>query len=184
VRRTGLDHASARALAFVARRIDAEPIALILVVCDPGDVAAFEGLATLVLEGLPETDARALLASEIHAPLDEPVRDRILAEARGVPLALLELARSAGPAQMAGGYSVPGTSPLSSRIEDGYRDRLRVLQPDTQLLLVAAAAEPTGDPTLLWQAAAWLGIAPSAVALAEAVRPVWRVPRQSRPDAR
>jgi DNA-binding CsgD family transcriptional regulator len=116
------------------------------------------GLPELVVEGLREDEARALLGSVITGPLDERVRDRIVAETRGNPLALLELPRGLGPAELAGGFGLPDALPLSGRIEASFRRRLEGLAPETQRLLLVAAAEPIGEPALLWRAAERLGI--------------------------
>ncbi|WP_250558382.1 ATP-binding protein, partial [Pseudonocardia lacus] len=167
-----LDQASAQVLAFVARRVAAERVALVFALRDPAetDVEAFTGLPELRLEGLGAPDARALLATAVRAPLDDVVRDRIVAEARGNPLALLELPRSALPVQLAGGFELPDVLSVPNRIEDGFRRDAGSLPPDTQQLLLVAAAEPTGDAALLWRAVAHLGIAREAVAPAEAAR--------------
>ncbi|WJK35840.1 LuxR family transcriptional regulator [Solwaraspora sp. WMMA2065] len=166
-----LDEASAQILAFVARRVAAERIALLFALRDVGDsaVTTFAELPELRLDGLNDTDAGALLASAVHAPLDAGVRDRIIAEARGNPLALLELPRSTRPTQLAGGFELPDTLSVPHRVEDAFRRRSGSLPPDTQLLLLVAATEPTGDVALLWRAAAELGIALEAVEAAEAV---------------
>lgn len=157
-----LDHASAKALAFLARRVAAEPVAVVFAVRDPSPEPArspeLDELPALTVEGLPEPDARALLGAELHAPLDEQVRDRILAEARGNPLALLELPRGAGPGGLAGGFALPVTSPPAGRIERSFQDRLERLPAGARLLLSVAAADPVGDPGLLWRAAGSLGI--------------------------
>ncbi|NUR91947.1 MAG: ATP-binding protein, partial [Nonomuraea sp.] len=154
-----LDHASAKALAFLARRVAGERVALLLSVREPHRLPEFGELPTLELKGLSELDARALLAAAIRAPMDERVRDRILAEARGNPLALLELPRSAGLAGMAGGFALPPSVP--GVIEQSFRARLELLSPQAKLLLTVAAADPVGDPGLLWRAADVLGIEPS-----------------------
>jgi DNA-binding CsgD family transcriptional regulator len=151
-----LDRASAQALVFVARRLLAESVALVLVTRDPGD--ELQGLAKLALEGLPTGDARALLGSALRVPLDEQVRERLVAETRGNPLALLELPRGLTPAELAGGFGLLDGPGLSGRIEDSFRRRLAGLPVDTQRLLLVAAAEPIGDPVLVWQAAQRLGI--------------------------
>ena len=101
-----------------------------------------------MLQGLGESDARALLAAAIRAPLDERVRDRVLAEARGNPLALVELPRTAGLAGMAGGFAQPNSVP--GVIEQSFRFRLGLLPPAARLLVTVAAADPIGDPGLLW----------------------------------
>src|SRR3954466_10833835 len=151
-----LDLASAQALVFVARRLLGESVALLLATRDPGD--ALEGLPTLVVEGLPDGDARALLGSALRVPLDERVRERLLAETRGNPLAFLELPRGLTPAELAGGFGLLDAPGLSGRIEDSFRRRLAGLPADTQRLLLVAAAEPVGDPVLVWRAADRLGI--------------------------
>ncbi|NUW39590.1 AAA family ATPase [Nonomuraea rhodomycinica] len=162
-----LDHASARALAFLARRVAGERVALLLSVREPYRLPEFDKLPSLTLKGLGELDARALLAAAIRAPLDERVRDRILAEARGNPLALLELPRSAGLAGMAGGFALPPSAP--GVIEQSFRARLELLSPQARLLLTVAATDPVGDPGLLWRAAELLGIEPSASTEASAL---------------
>jgi DNA-binding CsgD family transcriptional regulator len=155
-----LDRASAQALVFVARRLLAEPVALVLVTREPGD--ELQGFQELVVEGLRDGDARALLSSAVRVPLDERVRDRLVAETRGNPLALLELPRGLTPAELAGGFGLLDAPGLSGRIEDSFRRRLAGLPADTQRLLLVAAAEPVGDPALVWRAADRLGIAVKA----------------------
>lgn len=164
-----LDQTSAQVMAFVARRLYAERIALIFGLRDfsEGELKTFAGLPEVRLDGLGETDARMLLAATVGAPLDDEVRDRIVAEARGNPLALLELPRSAQPAQMAGGFELPDVLSVPRRIEDSFQRRSASLPADTQMLLLVAAAEPTGDVALLWRAAAHLGIAREASGPAE-----------------
>ena len=157
-----LDRASAQALVFVARRLLAESVALVLVTREAGD--ELEGLPKLAVEGLRDGDARALLGSAVRVPLDERVRERLVAETRGNPLALLELPRGLTPAELAGGFGLPDALPLSGRIEDSFRRRLAGLPADTRRLLLVAAAEPVGDPVLVWRAAARLGIGVQAAA--------------------
>ncbi|MEV1292108.1 AAA family ATPase [Pseudonocardia sp. NPDC049635] len=165
-----LDQASVEVLAFVARRLEAERVALVFALRDPSDrdVPAFTGLPELGLAGLGDAEARELLASVFHAPLDGRVRDRIVAEARGNPLALLELPRSGQPVQLAGGFQLPDVLGVPRRVEDGFRQRSGSLPAQTQSLLLVAAAEPTGDAELLWRAIDHLGIARDAAAPAEA----------------
>jgi DNA-binding CsgD family transcriptional regulator len=160
-----LDHASARALGFIARRLLAEPVAMLFAARTPGE--AFERLPELVVDGLQNADARALLVSGLPWPLDERVRDQIVRETGGNPLALLELPRALSPAELAGGFGVPGAASLSDRIEESFLARLEVLPEDTRRLVFVAAAEPTGDPALLWRAAGRLGIARTAFEPAE-----------------
>jgi DNA-binding CsgD family transcriptional regulator len=151
-----LDHASAQVLGFVARRLAAEPIGLVFAARVPG--AELAELPELVVEGLQEADARALLDAVVTGPLDTRVRDRIVAETRGNPLALLELPRGLTPAELAGGFALPDAMPLSRRLEASFRRRLDALPADTRELLLLAAAEPVGDPVLVWRAAGQLGI--------------------------
>jgi DNA-binding CsgD family transcriptional regulator len=157
-----LDRASAQALEFVARRLFAEQVALVFATRDPGP--EFNGLPKLAVEGLRDGDARALLRSALGVPLDEPVRERLVAETRGNPLALLELPRGMTPAQLAGGFGLADTPGLSGQIEDSFRRRLAGLSEETQRLLLVAAAEPVGDPVLVWRAAGRLGIGADALA--------------------
>lgn len=165
-----LDKASAQILAFVARRLEAERIVLVFALRDPTDrdVRPFDGLPDLRLDGLGQTDARVLLAAAVGTPRDDKVRDRIIAEARGNPLALLELPRSALPAQLAGGFELPDVLNVPRRVEESFRQRSGSLPADTQLLLLVAAADPTGDAALLWQAAEHMEIAREMIAPAEA----------------
>ncbi|GLY92646.1 helix-turn-helix transcriptional regulator [Actinoallomurus iriomotensis] len=163
-----LDHASTQALAFVARRIEHDPIALLFAVRGPGAPDLLDGLPELTLTGLGNEDALALLASRMHTPLDERIRDQIIAEARGNPLALLELLQNVGTAELAGGFGLPNALPVPARIEAAYRERLSALPESTQWLLLLAAAEPLGDPVLLWRAAEQLGIGIEAADPAEA----------------
>ena len=157
-----LDRASAQALVFVGRRLLAESVALVLATRNPSD--EFEGLPKLFVEGLRDGDARALLGSALRVPLDERVLERIVAETRGNPLALLELPRGLTPAELAGGFGLPDAPGLSGRIEESFARRLTGLPVDTQRLLLVAAAEPVGDPVLVWRAAGRLGIGVQAAA--------------------
>jgi DNA-binding CsgD family transcriptional regulator len=158
-----LDDASGQVLGFVARRLLAESVAVVFAVRDPNTRSEFEGLPELRLQGLGEDDARALLASAIPGRLDDRVRDRIVAETRGNPLALLELPRGRSAAQLAGGFELPELLPLSGPIEESFLRRLEELPHETRLLLLIAAAEPLGDPALMWRAATQLGIAGMAL---------------------
>src|SRR5258705_6356787 len=155
-----LDRASAQVLAFVARRLTAESVGLVFAARAPSDHVA--GLPELVVEGLREGDAHALLDSVLTAPLDARVRDQIVAETRGNPLALLELLRELTPAEVAGGFALPGAVPLSRSIERSFRRRLDALPVDTRRLLQLAAADPVGEPLLVWRAAGLLGIGAEA----------------------
>ncbi len=151
-----LDHASAQALGFVARRLQAESVVMLFGARQPGE--DLRGLPELPVEGLREADARELLASVIPWRLDEQVREQIVAETRGNPLALVELPRALSATHLAGGLGLTGALSLSGRIEDGFRQRLDALPLHTQRLLLVAAAEPAGDLALLWRAGSRLGI--------------------------
>jgi DNA-binding CsgD family transcriptional regulator len=155
-----LDRASAQTLAFVARRLYAESVGVVFATREPSE--ELRGLPELHVHGLRNGEARELLASAVHGPLDERVRDRIVAETRGNPLALLELPRGLSQAELAGGFGLPDAPALSGRIEESFQRQLAELEPGTQLLLLVAAAEPLGDPMLVWRAAEQLGIAPDA----------------------
>ncbi len=163
-----LDLASAQALAFVARRLGAESVGLVFAVREPSGERHFEELPELAIGGLDERDAHELLATVVTGPLDERVRDRVVAETRGNPLALLELPRGWTPAELAGGFGLSEGPALSGRIEQSFTERLAPLAPSTRLLLLVAAAEPVGDPVLVWRAAAALGVGPDAAAPAAA----------------
>lgn len=161
-----LDQASAQVLAFVARRLVAERLVLMFAVRDPCETGGnpLVGLPEFRLAGLGEADARALLTTAVRAPLDRGVRDRIVAEARGNPLALLELPSSV---QSAGGFELPDVMSVPRRIEDNFQRRSASLPAETQQLMLVAASEPTGDVALLWRAANHLGISPEAAVPAE-----------------
>jgi DNA-binding CsgD family transcriptional regulator len=162
-----LDRSSAQALSFVARRLQAESVAILFAAREEGAVDELAGLPELRVGALSEAHARELLDAPGVGPLDERVRDRIVAEARGNPLALLELPHALSPANLAGGFVVPERPPLAGRIEASFRGRVQQLPEETQRLLLLGAAEPTGDPVLLWRAAAALGIPIEAAAPAE-----------------
>jgi DNA-binding CsgD family transcriptional regulator len=151
-----LDRASSQVLAFVARRLEAEAVGLVFATRNRSDHLLT--LPELSVEGLSELDARALLDSVLTAPLDAQVRDRIVAETRGNPLALLELPRGMTAGELAGGFGLPDAAPLSGRIEAEFHRRLVSLPSEARLLSLVAAAEPLGDPALVWRAAARLGI--------------------------
>jgi DNA-binding CsgD family transcriptional regulator len=160
-----LDAASAQALAFVARRLGGESVGLVFAAREPGGERHFEGLPELAVGGLEDRDALELLETVVAGPLDERVRDRIVAETRGNPLALLELPRLRRTlAELAGGFGLSDGDALSGRIEESFTERLALLPPPTRLLLLVAAAEPTGDAVLVWRAAAQLGLGPDAAA--------------------
>ncbi len=151
-----LDLASAQALGFAARRLGADPVGLVFAAREPA--AELTGLPELEVDGLRDDDARLLLDSALAAPLDPRVRDLIIAETRGNPLALLELPRGLTPAELAGGFGLPGATPLTSRIEDSFLRQLDAMPAETRRLLRLAAADPSGDRALVWRAARRLGI--------------------------
>jgi len=153
-----LDDSSAEVLSFVARRLQAEGVLMVFAVRDVGAPDGLAGLPELRITGLSEAEACELLASSTLGPLDERVLDRIVAESRGNPLALLELPRGISSASLVGGFAGPDSVPLASRIEASFLSRVGGLPAETQQLLLVAAAEPLGDPLLLWRAAARLGI--------------------------
>lgn len=161
-----LDEGSLQVLGFVARRLMVESTAMVFAVREPCADRALAGLPEMIVHGLSEPDARALLASAVRVPLDPLVRDRIIAEAHGNPMALLHLPRA--PAELAGGFWLPDRRPLDRRLEDSFPQRCGSLPPDSARLVLTAAAEPTGDVSLVWRAAALQGIPPDAAAPAEA----------------
>ncbi|MFI6096255.1 AAA family ATPase [Lentzea sp. NPDC051213] len=143
-----MDEASAQVFAFLGRRLTSEPVVLVFAARRPATPSRLDELPGLEIKGLADADARALLATGL---VDDKVRERLLAEARGNPLALLELPK-------AGGYALPDVSSVPSRIERSFQDRTARLSADARLLLTVAGAEPTGEPRLLWAAAGELGI--------------------------
>jgi DNA-binding CsgD family transcriptional regulator/tetratricopeptide (TPR) repeat protein len=156
-----LDRASALTLAFVARRLLAERVGVVFAAREPG--AELAHLPELEVRGLLRDDARALLSATVWLRLDEPVRDRIVAETHGNPLALLELPRGLTARQLAGGFGLVEAQGLAGRIEESFVRRVETLSDDARRLLLVAAAEPVGDPLLLLAASERLGIAVSAV---------------------
>jgi DNA-binding CsgD family transcriptional regulator len=159
-----LDAASGQVLGFVARRLLAESVAIVFAVRDPTDERELAGLPELALGGLPDEDARALLATVIPGRLDPRVRDRLVAETRGNPLAILELPRELAATQLPGGVGLESTFALPGRIEQSFLRRLEALPDEARLLLLVAAAEPVDDPLLVWRAAERLEIGLSAAA--------------------
>jgi DNA-binding CsgD family transcriptional regulator len=161
-----LDQTSVLTLVFVARRLLAEPVGIVFAAREPDE--ELRSFPELELHGLRDGDARALLGSAVRYTLDERVRDRIIAETRGNPLALLELPRGLTATQLAGGFGVAVAAELTGRLERSFVRRLTALPDDARQLLVLASAEPVGDPLLLWRAASGLGIPPGAAGAAEA----------------
>ena len=159
-----LDSASAQVLGFVARRLQAESVAVVFGLRDSGEAPELAALPELVVEGLADADARKLLGSVVQGPLDERVRDRLVAETRGNPLALLELPGGLSAPELAGGFGTGVLPALPDRIEESFRRRLAALPEETRRLLLIAAAEPLGDPVLVWGAAERQGIRAEAAA--------------------
>jgi DNA-binding CsgD family transcriptional regulator len=161
-----LDRESAQAFAIAARRLRSEPIAFLFGARTiPTDLS---GLPCLPVFGLCRADARALLRLALPDPFDEHILERILAETHGNPLALLELPRGLTPAELAGGFTLPASVPMAGRIEASFQRRIAKLPSSSRRLLLVAAAEPTGDPALVWRAAQRLGVDESAGAEVEA----------------
>ncbi len=153
-----LDGASSQILGFVARRLMAESVGMIFAVREPSAGRDLAELPEMRLDGLAEDDARALLESLVPGRLDERVRDRIVAETRGNPLALLELPSGLSAGQLAGGYALPDATDVPGQIEGYYQRRIAALPSQTQRLMLLAAADSVGDATLLWRAARFFGI--------------------------
>src|SRR3954451_5451706 len=153
-----LDAATSQVFGFIARRLLAESVAIVLTVREPSDERELADLPELSLGGLQDDEARALLSSVIPGRLDDRVRDRLVAETRGNPLARVELPRGRSIGELAGGFELPGAGTLPSQLEDLFRARIAALPEATQRLMLLAAADPVGDATLLWRAAATLGL--------------------------
>jgi DNA-binding CsgD family transcriptional regulator len=162
-----LDAASGVILGFVARRLQADSVAIVATIREPNARHDFDGLPELRLRGLAEEDARTLLMSAVPGRIDDRVRDRIVAETRGNPLALLDLPRSLSSAELAGGFELLPATDLPRHLEEQYHQRAGELPESTQRLLLLAAAEPLGDATLIWRAAETLGIDRGSLAPAE-----------------
>ena len=162
-----LDLPTREVLGFVGRRLHAEPVMLLFAVREAADENLLPSLPTLTIEGLADEDARALLTAAVPGHLDEQVRDRIVAETRGNPLALLELPREMSAAELAGGFALPTTTRVAVQVEDSYLRRIEVLPQQTRQLMLVAAADPTGDAALLWRAAVALDIGRDAAATAD-----------------
>ena len=158
-----LDKASAATLEFVARRLLAEQIVMVFAVRDDGD-ARLSGLPELWITGLSDVDARAVLMEGLHSPLDPAIVDRLVADTHGNPLALLELPRTMSSVELSGGLALPSPASVANRIESGFARRIADLPSPAQRLLVVAAAEPVGDPLVLWRAAGTIGISADAAA--------------------
>lgn len=153
-----IDHVSESVLAFAARRLLADRVAVVIATRHSSDHSSLRGLPTARLAGLGPGDSRALLESTLLGPLDPRVRDHVLSEAEGNPLAIITFANAASPADAAGGFGLPSAVGVADRLESTFRQELAELPPTAQQLLVVAAADPTGDITLLWRAADALDI--------------------------
>ena len=162
-----LDAASGLILGFVARRLQADSVAIVAAIREPHARHDFDGLPDLRLGGLAQEDARTLLMSAVPGRIDDRVRDRIVAETRGNPLALLDLPRSLSAAELTGGFELLPATDLPRHLEQQYHERAKKLPEPTRRLLLLAAAEPLGDATLIWRAAQALGIERSSLAPAE-----------------
>ena len=162
-----LDEPTCQVLGFVGRRLQTEAVLLLFAAREAGDQQVLPALPSQTVEGLTDDDARALLMVAVSRQLNEQVRDRIVAETGGNPLRLLELPRELSTGELAGGFGVPRTGTSSGHMEEYYTRRIRALPEPTQQLLYLAAADPTGDATLLWRAAQILGVPRSAAAAAE-----------------
>lgn len=163
-----LDEATRQVLGVAGRRLDAESVLLLVGVRETAEERSFPGLPDLTVEGLDAEDARLLLAAAVPGPLDGRVRDRLVAETGGNPLALLELVKGTSEAELAGGFGIPDTATVPGHLHEHYRQRVRTLPGPTQQLMLLAAADPTGDATLLWRAARTIGVGPEALGAAEA----------------
>lgn len=163
-----VDDASLQVLAFVARRLQAERVAMIFAVREPAHPRPLPGLVDLAVPALSDADARSLLAAHLRMPLDPQVRDRVVAEARGNPLALLQVPRALSPADLAGGFWLPEGRSTESDLERCFAHEVHTLPTETQRLLLTAAADPTGDTRLVWRAAHLQAIPTAAAAPAEA----------------
>jgi DNA-binding CsgD family transcriptional regulator len=162
-----LDAASGLILGFVSRRLQADSVAIVATIREPNSRRDFDGFTELRLRGLAEEDARTLLMGAVPGRIDDRVRDRIIAETRGNPLALLDLPRSMSAAELAGGFELLPATDLPGHLEEQYHQRAGALPEVTQRLLLLAAAEPLGDAALIWRAAHGLGIEESSLGPAE-----------------
>jgi AAA ATPase domain len=162
-----LDRSSLQAIGFVSRRLPAATVAIMIAARDTGGDGELAGLPELRLAGLSTEDAGTLFDSVVTGPTDPAVRDRIIAETRGNPLALLELPRAWTAAELVEGLAESARVTLTGQLELAFAKRLGELPPDTQTFLALAAAEPKGDPALLWSAAQQLGLDWGAASPAE-----------------
>jgi DNA-binding CsgD family transcriptional regulator len=162
-----LDEGSSQVLGFVGRRLLAESVLLVFAARETRDARLFPDLPDMTIEGLGDADARDLLAATVAGPLDQQVRDRIVAETGGNPLALLELPKGMTRAELAGGFGVPASRTVPGHVEERYRRRIEALPESSRRLMLLAAADPTGDATLVWRAAGMLDIGREAADAAD-----------------
>lgn len=163
-----LDEESAAVLAFVARRLHADAIAMVFAARDHLDrVDHLAGLPELAVTGLGTDAAGRLLESVVSGALDPGVRDRVIASTGGNPLALIEAARELRADQLSGETSLPEPIPFGRALERVYLREARALPPQTRTLLLTSAADPTSDPNVLWRAGPELGFDAAAAAAAE-----------------
>ena len=153
-----LDRESVSALSFITRRLAAEPIAMLFGLREPSTEQELDSVPELLLDGLSDADARLLLDAAIPGGLDAMVRERIVTETRGNPLAMLELPRGVPTAEFAGGFGLPDTRELTGRIEHNFSRRVQALPPETQRVLLLAAAEAIGDSGVIRHAAEQMGV--------------------------
>jgi DNA-binding CsgD family transcriptional regulator len=164
-----LDQESAAVLAFVARRLHADAIGMLFAVRDPSERhASLDGLPRLRVRGLGPADARELLASAAADRIDSEVSERIIAQTSGNPLALIELGRELAPGQLTGEIALPQPLPLGRSLQARFLSQVRGLPAATQIMLLTAAADPTGNPALLWRAGQQLSFGFDAAGPAEA----------------
>jgi DNA-binding CsgD family transcriptional regulator len=164
-----IDRESASILGFIARRLSADAIAMLFAVRGPsGRTVDLEGMPWLQIEGLPPEEAGQLLASVAQGRIDRGVSERIIAQTGGNPLGLIELGRELSREQLAGEIRLPELLPVGTSLQARYLRQIERMPAETQVLLLAAAADPTGDPALLWRTGEFLGFGIRAAAPAEA----------------
>jgi DNA-binding CsgD family transcriptional regulator len=164
-----LDRESAGIMGFIARRVSADAIAMLFAVRGPSERAAdLEGIPWVQIGGLPPEEAGQLLASAVASRVERGVSERVIAQTGGNPLGLIELGGELSREQLAGDSSLPELLPVGAILRARYLRQIRRMPGETQVLLLAAAADPTGDPALLWRAGEFLGFGVRAAAPAEA----------------
>jgi DNA-binding CsgD family transcriptional regulator len=174
-----LDPESAQVLGFVARRLHADRVGLIAGVGEPAAQQVFEQLASITVDGLPDAEARELLSSVAGGALNAQVVDRILADTRNNPLALVELGTQYTADQLSGRAGRPEPLPLGQRLQEHFLRQVRSLPPDAQAFALLAAADPGGERGRLWRAAAQAGLDPDTAAAETAEAGVLEFPGSS-----